>query len=53
VRVNTPIKTAGSSVRSSNNTRLTVTGGTLQQDRLHIHFPAGAGYTHQTVTLHW
>jgi hypothetical protein len=46
VRVNTP-------VRSSDKTRLTVAGGTLRQDKLHIHFPAGAGYTHQTVTLRW
>ena len=53
LRINSSTKSAGAPTRSSGSARLTVDGGTLEQNKLHIPFPSGAGYTHHTVTLRW
>jgi|GEM_PF-2400111 hypothetical protein len=32
---------------------LRVEGADLQEETLHVNFPAGSGYVEQTVTLRW
>jgi hypothetical protein len=62
LRVNSPEDTSTKAAFKEKPSSVTVDGGTLQADKLHIHFPAsdggdrgngGDGYVRTTVTLRW
>jgi hypothetical protein len=56
LRVNSPEGASTKATLKQTLSSVTVEGGTLQADKLHIHFPAGDGhdgYARTTVTVRW